>query len=228
MTVPRVGVDLVALARARQLVEPNYRAILERMLRSEEIDECTRSGVLDASAVAGRLAVKEAVFKLLRTREPVVPWHGIVVRGTPGTWPEVHLSGHAAELARHARLIAPVAVSVAHDGDYAVGVATALAAHHVQALLPLQTPTIHARSIPMSQSITTAFSDVKKWVLSKHPERTDIPSDLDLIETRLVDSLSFIEFIFVIEQASGRDIDTESLDLNQLRTLEAIEQSFFD
>ncbi|MGH3781373.1 MAG: acyl carrier protein [Pseudonocardiaceae bacterium] len=64
--------------------------------------------------------------------------------------------------------------------------------------------------------------------MSKHPERTDIPSDLDLIETRLVDSLSFIEFIFVIEQASGRDIDTESLDLSQLRTLAAIEQSFFD
>jgi acyl carrier protein len=64
--------------------------------------------------------------------------------------------------------------------------------------------------------------------LSKHPERTDIPSDLDLIDTRLVDSLSFIEFIFVIEQASNRDIDTESLDLSQLRTLEAIERSFFD
>lgn len=80
----------------------------------------------------------------------------------------------------------------------------------------------------MSQSITTALADVKKWILSKHPERTDIPSDLDLIDTRLVDSLSFIEFIFVIEQASNRDIDTESLDLSQLRTLEAIERSFFD
>jgi holo-[acyl-carrier protein] synthase len=132
MTVPRVGVDLVPLARARQLVEPSYRAILERMLRPEEIDECTRCGVLDASAVAGRLAVKEAVFKLLRTREPMVLWHGIVVRGTPGTWPEVHLSDRAAELARHARLIGPVAVSVAHDGDYAIGVATAFAVHHDQ------------------------------------------------------------------------------------------------
>lgn len=80
----------------------------------------------------------------------------------------------------------------------------------------------------MSQSITTALTDVKKWILSKRPERTDIPSDLDLIDTRLVDSLSFVEFIFVIEQASGRVIDTESLDLNQLRTLEAIERSFFD
>lgn len=129
MTVPRVGVDLVPLARARQLVEPNCRAILEWMLRSEEIDECTRSGVLDASAVAGLLAVKEAVFKLLRTHEPVVLWQGIVVRATPGTWPEVRLSGRAAELARHARLIGPVAVSVAHDGDYAIGVACALAAH---------------------------------------------------------------------------------------------------
>lgn len=80
----------------------------------------------------------------------------------------------------------------------------------------------------MAQSITTAVTDIKKWILSKHPERTDIPDDLDLIDTRLVDSLSFIEFVFVIEEASGRNIDTESLDLSQLRTLEAIKRSFFD
>jgi acyl carrier protein len=79
----------------------------------------------------------------------------------------------------------------------------------------------------MPQSITTALSDVKDWILSKHPERSDIPDDLDVIETRLVDSLSFVEFVFVIEQASGHEIDTESLDLDQLRTLRAIERSFF-
>lgn len=42
-----------------------------------------------------------------------------------------------------------------------------------------------------------------------------------------MDSLSFVEFIFVIEQASGREINTEALDLDQLRTLDAIERSFF-
>jgi acyl carrier protein len=75
--------------------------------------------------------------------------------------------------------------------------------------------------------MTTTLADVTKWILSKHPERSDLPTDLDLIETRLVDSLSFVEFIFVIEQASGREIDTEALDLDQLRTLDAIERSFF-
>jgi holo-[acyl-carrier protein] synthase len=129
MTAPRVGVDLVALSRARQLVDLDHRTILSRMLCSEEIDECHRAGALDPSAVAGRLAVKEAVFKLLRTTKPVVPWHDIVVRAPAGSWPEVRLNGLAATLAEESGLAGPVAVSVSHDGDYAVGVATALAGH---------------------------------------------------------------------------------------------------
>lgn len=72
----------------------------------------------------------------------------------------------------------------------------------------------------------TALKEIKDWVLAKHPDRDDIPHDLDLIDTRLVDSLSFVEFLFVIEQASGAEIDTESLDLSRLRTLSAIEQHF--
>jgi holo-[acyl-carrier protein] synthase len=128
MIVSRVGVDIIPLARAQQLVEIDHREILERMLRADEIDECSRAGQLDTSAVAGRLAVKEAVFKLLRSREAVVPWHEIIVCNPPGTWPEVQLAGHVAKQAQQEGLIEPVAVSIAHDGDYAVAVATAAVA----------------------------------------------------------------------------------------------------
>ncbi|WBP85090.1 acyl carrier protein [Kitasatospora cathayae] len=68
---------------------------------------------------------------------------------------------------------------------------------------------------------------VKDWILSRHPERTDIAPDLDLIENRLIDSLSFVEFVFLLEQASGRKIDMTALEVDHLRTLAVIEERFF-
>ncbi|MGH3793851.1 MAG: phosphopantetheine-binding protein [Pseudonocardiaceae bacterium] len=78
----------------------------------------------------------------------------------------------------------------------------------------------------MAQQTTASINEVKSWILAKHPDRQDVGADEDLIETRLVDSLSFVEFIFVIEQASGAEIDMDRLDLGDLRTLAAIEKHF--
>ncbi|MEU7296419.1 phosphopantetheine-binding protein [Streptomyces exfoliatus] len=68
---------------------------------------------------------------------------------------------------------------------------------------------------------------VKNWILERHPEREDIASDLDLIENRLIDSLSFVEFVFLLEQESGTAIQMETLEVESIRTLGAIEQHFF-
>ncbi len=78
----------------------------------------------------------------------------------------------------------------------------------------------------MIQSTITSTHAVRDWILSKHPERTNVAADEDLIESRLVDSLSFVEFIFVIEQASGVEIDMENLNLDDMRTLAALEKNF--
>jgi acyl carrier protein len=79
----------------------------------------------------------------------------------------------------------------------------------------------------MAQPTTASMNEVKNWILAKHTDRQDVGADEDLIDTRLVDSLSFIEFIYVIEQASGTKIDMDTLDLGDLRTLAAIEKRFF-
>jgi acyl carrier protein len=79
----------------------------------------------------------------------------------------------------------------------------------------------------MAQQTSASVNEVKDWVLAKHTDRQDIGVDEDLIETRLVDSLSFVEFIFVIEQASGTTIDIDTLDLDDLRTLAAVYKRFF-
>jgi holo-[acyl-carrier protein] synthase len=93
------------------------------MLHSNELSECVRGGRLDASSVAGRLAVKEAVFKLFRCQEAVVPWRSIRIAGPSGTWPVVYLEGTAAQLAWNAGIRSEISVSISHDGAYAVAVA---------------------------------------------------------------------------------------------------------
>lgn len=71
------------------------------------------------------------------------------------------------------------------------------------------------------------IQQVKDWILKRHPDREDIAPDLDLIENRLIDSLSFVEFVFLLEQQSGRTIEMETLEVDAIRTLAAVESNFF-
>lgn len=79
----------------------------------------------------------------------------------------------------------------------------------------------------MPSTTSSNVDAVRNWLLAKQPERTSIAPDEDLITARLVDSLSFVEFLLTIEEASGVEIDREAIDLADFRTLEAIERKFF-
>jgi acyl carrier protein len=68
---------------------------------------------------------------------------------------------------------------------------------------------------------------VKNWIVDRNESVTDISADVDLIETRLVDSLSFTELIMLIQQLSGEMIDQSKLDIEDYRTLGAIERRYF-
>lgn len=122
LSAPRVGVDILPITRAGALIAAQIP--LRRMLAPEEIDEARRPRDLDPSAVAGKLAAKEAVFKLFHREREVLPWLGIVVRTGPGGWPRVELSGRAERLAAAAAM-GDIAISIAHDGAYAIAIATA-------------------------------------------------------------------------------------------------------
>ncbi|MFJ9843744.1 acyl carrier protein [Kitasatospora sp. NPDC101155] len=74
--------------------------------------------------------------------------------------------------------------------------------------------------------MSDTLQPIKAWILMRHPERTDIAPDLDLIENRLIDSLSFVEFVFLLEQVSGRKIDMTALEVDHARTLRIIEERF--
>lgn len=75
----------------------------------------------------------------------------------------------------------------------------------------------------MSQNL----EQVTKWVLARNPEIEAVDPDCDLIESRLVDSLGFLQFLILIEQLTGKTIDVETLDIDDFRSLNRIEQNFF-
>lgn len=125
--VPRVGVDLVPLARVQAIIERPSDRVLRGMLSTDEQDMLRRSGDgWDVEGVAGRLAAKEAVFKLLSAPGQTLPWCDIEILSAQDRRPVVRLGGRAAELAARAGL-GPIDVSISHDGDYAIAVAAAAA-----------------------------------------------------------------------------------------------------
>jgi acyl carrier protein len=79
----------------------------------------------------------------------------------------------------------------------------------------------------MASMISGTIDDVRDWILAKQEDRSSIDPTEDLIENRLIDSLTFVEFVFVIERASGAVIDVDTIDIDDFRSLAAVEKAFF-
>ncbi|WP_020139872.1 phosphopantetheine-binding protein [Streptomyces sp. 351MFTsu5.1] len=75
--------------------------------------------------------------------------------------------------------------------------------------------------------MTGSIDEVRNWILKRHPERQTIDAEENLIQTRLVDSLTFVELVYVIENATDVEIDFDNIDIQDFQTLAAIEKAFF-
>ncbi|MFI9644298.1 hypothetical protein ACIG87_30320 [Micromonospora sp. NPDC051925] len=68
---------------------------------------------------------------------------------------------------------------------------------------------------------------IAEWIQTKNPDLDREPSPTeDLIEARLIDSLDFLEFVYLLEDLSGRPIDLQEVSVDDFRTLERIEHRF--
>ncbi|EFL18392.1 holo-ACP synthase [Streptomyces sp. C] len=232
-----LGMDIVSVTRVRRLLRLYGEDFFQRMLTPGELADCRTSAKLDVLSLCGRIAAKEAAFKTLRVRAVFLPWRDIIVRRSEGGWPLVELHRSAAEMAERSG-IAGITVTISHDVDYAVAVAApVLDPNAVPEPLPAPgpapepaapappTPPVHSTS--RRDTMSDGLQLVKNWLLARHEELDDIAGDLDLIETRLIDSLSFVEFVFLLEQHSGRAIQLETLEVDEIRTLDAIRTHFF-
>ncbi|MFD5513130.1 acyl carrier protein [Streptomyces sp. NPDC059761] len=67
---------------------------------------------------------------------------------------------------------------------------------------------------------------VVDWLRERNPTVEEIPEDLDLIENRLIDSLGFMEFILLLEDLIGRELQLDQIDVNRFRTLRSLTDHF--
>jgi len=75
-----------------------------------------------------------------------------------------------------------------------------------------------------SEDRGAVLDHVKSWLLERKPELADIDLDVDLIENRIIDSLGFSEFVFFLEELTGRELEASSETVSSFRTLRAIEK----
>jgi len=122
MIAVRVGIDIVPLARVTAILGADPE-VLQRHLVAPEIDDAYRDGKIDKACVAGKLAGKEAVFKLFRRPGAVLPWRAIHISTSAAGWPIAALSGSAAAWATEVALT-NIDLNIAHDSSYAIAAAT--------------------------------------------------------------------------------------------------------
>lgn len=71
------------------------------------------------------------------------------------------------------------------------------------------------------------IDDVKKWLLRERPDIKEIGLDTDLIDNRILDSVTFINFVYFMEELTGKRIPLASgTAANSLRTLRMIQTNF--
>lgn len=120
-----IGVDVVALARIRAAVERFGDRFLRRIFTPEELAYSLGDG-RKWEHLAARFAAKEAASKCLGTGMIGVGWKDFEVQRLPSGKPLLHLTGRAAAAAA-ALSLHQWTVSLAHDTDAQVAVATVLA-----------------------------------------------------------------------------------------------------
>ena len=76
----------------------------------------------------------------------------------------------------------------------------------------------------------SVFESLREWLIRANSgvATMHLAPHTDIIESRILESLQVVEFILFIEEKSGRQILSEDLNPNTLRTFESIYESFFE
>ncbi|GAA2573765.1 phosphopantetheine-binding protein [Actinomadura fulvescens] len=64
------------------------------------------------------------------------------------------------------------------------------------------------------------------YLLTKRPDLGSIDPDLDLIESRVLDSLGFVNFLYALEEHTGREISLDQVSPEDFRTVNRIAKRF--
>ncbi|GGX90991.1 acyl carrier protein [Streptomyces anandii] len=75
--------------------------------------------------------------------------------------------------------------------------------------------------------MAATWTEVRDWILERNPDLTDLQPETDIIDSRIVDSLQFVELVLFIEDLRGTALESDDVSLDSFRTLKSIEQTFF-
>ncbi len=78
----------------------------------------------------------------------------------------------------------------------------------------------------VSMTVESAESVLMDYLREKAPEGIELGPDVDLIDERVVDSLGFLNFIFMIEELVGAPIPMDAINVDDFRTLRRIREKF--
>lgn len=93
-----VGCDIQPIDEVEESLHTFGARYRRRLFTNQELETCDNNPAT-APALASHFAAKEAVLKILDTRETVPSWRSIEVRRTAGGRPEIVLHDDAARLA---------------------------------------------------------------------------------------------------------------------------------
>lgn len=214
----RLGIDLVHVPRIAALMARHGERWLADHFTERERDQLAVVRGTPTATVAGRIAAKESFIKVLAPTGQLVLTRDIEVLRGPGGAPLVHPRGSALRQLR-AHGIDRWTVSITHEGEWALAVAAGC--HPTPSPAPLSAP-----PQPASES-GVLMERIAAWIQSKNPEldRPVTPQE-DLIEGRLIDSLDFLEFIYLLEDVSGTTIDLQEVSVDDFRSLDRIRERF--
>jgi holo-[acyl-carrier protein] synthase len=121
----RVGVDIVYIHDVAESIERFGERYLNRVFTDQERASCTGTTSVVANGLAARFAAKEAAVKVLQPIGAQPDWRSMEVVKQPSGACELEFRGRAAELAAASGLHSP-AVSLSHEGDFAIAVVVVL------------------------------------------------------------------------------------------------------
>jgi len=121
----RVGIDLVQISRIRESIAAFGERFAQRLFTPDEIAYASAEETLAAERFAARFAAKEAALKAFGLSHAGIDWREIEVLRHADGHCSLRLHGKAASLAG-APLDHETALSLSHEGDYAVAIVTAL------------------------------------------------------------------------------------------------------
>jgi holo-[acyl-carrier protein] synthase len=113
------GIDIVEIARIKNLVEEHGQRFLDRCFTPAEQAYCAKSDKRYFEHLAGRFAAKEAVLKVLGTGwRGGIAWTDIEVLKEPSGQPKIALTGECAKIAKELG-IARWHISISHIETHA-------------------------------------------------------------------------------------------------------------